>query len=153
LASIYTLGHTGKDFSIEDNNAVSQYREYYLRNSLRAGEIIEEIFDMIKIRDSDAIVYIFGDHGPYRSRGNASRRFEADPQFFVHDRFAVLGGIFPKGRCATYVRERDKKPFSTSIHGAEAIFKCFTGGSYKNKEQDDQIVGIFGEGINIKFEE
>ncbi|WP_171125290.1 MULTISPECIES: sulfatase-like hydrolase/transferase [unclassified Ruegeria] len=152
LASIYSPGHTRKDFLIEDEEANAAYNDYYLNKSLEARQTLDQLLDQLEREDPTAILYIFGDHGPWRSRGDRKTRFAKDPEFFVHDRFGILGGIFPKGRCKTYVNLRNEQPYTTSVQGAEAILKCLTEGRYQELDQDYRIRGRV-DGISSKFED
>lgn len=155
LASVYLPGHTSKDFLIEDEKAVQAYTEFYLKRSVEARETMNALLDQIEREDPTAIVYLFGDHGPWRSRGDWNKRFKENPEFFVHDRFGILGGLFPKGRCTTYVNRRNEQPYTISIQGAETILKCLTGGRYQELVQEYEINGVKGNvnDISVKFED
>jgi len=155
LAYVYSPGHTSKDFLIENEEAVIDYNKFYLESSLKTRNTISEILDQLERKDPTAIVYLFGDHGPWRSRGEWNARFKQDPDFFVHDRFGILGGLFPKGRCETYVKRRNEQPYTTSIQGAEAILKCLTGGRYQELAQEYEINRIKNNvnDISVKFED
>ncbi len=150
LANIYTPGHTKKDFVIENEKAVAAFNDYYQARSSQAQRVLNKLLDQLEREDPTAILYIFGDHGPWRSRGNWEARFEEDPVFFVHDRFGILGGVFPKGRCSTYVDMRNDQSYSTSIQGAEAILKCVTEGRYQELDQD-YIIERSPDGVSDKF--
>ncbi len=152
LASIYSPGHTGKDFFIEDEEADIAYNEFYLERSTEAQQTMERLLDQLEREDPTAILYIFGDHGPWRSRGTWETRFAHDPVFFVHDRFGILGGVFPKGRCKTYVDLRNEQTYTTSVQGAEAVLKCLTEGGYDELDQDYRINRSV-DGISNKFED
>ena len=113
---------------------------------------MKRLLDQLEREDPTAILYIFGDHGPWRSRGTWETRFAKDPEFFVHDRFGILGGVFPKGRCKTYVDLRNEQTYTTSVQGAEAILKCLTEGRYQELDQVYRINQSV-DGVSDKFED
>ncbi|MEM8775051.1 MAG: sulfatase-like hydrolase/transferase [Pseudomonadota bacterium] len=152
IASIYSPGHTKKDFSIEDEDDIAEFHEFYIRRSLTARDTLNQMLSRLEKEDPNAILYVFGDHGPYLTRGPYFAQFEKDPQFFVQDRFGILGAIFPKGRCSTYVDQINQLPVTMSVHGAEAILKCVTAGRYELLDQDYRIRSSV-EGISDKFED
>ncbi|UAB88968.1 hypothetical protein I5192_17385 [Ruegeria sp. SCSIO 43209] len=152
LASIYSPGHTGKDFFIEDEDADAAFDDFYMERSKEAQQTMKRLLDQLEREDPTAILYIFGDHGPWRSRGTWETRFAKDPEFFVHDRFGILGGVFPKGRCKTYVDLRNEQTYTTSVQGAEAILKCLTEGRYQELDQVYRINQSV-DGVSDKFED
>ncbi len=155
LSYVYSPGHTKKDFQIESEKDVEEYSAFYLRRSVETQNTMKKVLDKIAQNDPDAIVYFFGDHGPWRSRGKKTDRFLENPKFYVHDRHGILGGIFPKGRCKSHVDNRNKAVFTTSIQGAEAVLKCLTKGKYEEIKQDYTVWPNRKsfDGVSIKFED
>ena len=51
-----------------------------------------------------------------RPRCVAVRAFgvEDDPAFFLQDRFGILGGVYPRDRCAAQFDEAERKCYATT---------------------------------------
>lgn len=152
LAYQYSPGHTNKDFSIDNDEAVDDYRTFYLNRSIDTAETMRNLIETLKEKDPTALLYVFGDHGPWRSRGGRKKVFASDPEFYVHDRMGILGGIYPKGSCAEFVSARNQQAYTTSIQGAETILKCLTNGDYKEIDQLYDIKPSI-KGISSSFED
>jgi len=152
MAYIYSPGHTGV---FDHNNPVDieNYNNEYIENSKETAEILDTVFNYISTEDPTAILYIFGDHGPWRSR---ILRIEENPEFFVHDRYGVFGGIYPTGRCRDEVISQNRMPITTAIEGAETVLKCLTGNQYSYLEQryeiNESADGIQREFVDYSYE-
>ena len=68
---------------------------------------------------------MFGDHGMWLSRG---ADLEENPAFFLQDRFGILGGVYPRDRCAGYFDEAESKGYMTILDAVHAILTCLSGG-------------------------
>ena len=53
---------------------------------------------------------------------------EDDPTFFLHDRFAILGGVYPRERCVPELDEAERKGYMTSLDVVHAIIECLSDG-------------------------
>ncbi len=119
-------GHTDGSFRYDDraqrNAAVRQYSQRLDRDATRQLEVILE---HVKNNDPDAILYVYGDHGPWLSRGMS---FEDNPTFVVQDRLGVLGGVYPPDACTAYFDETLSKEYMTTLDGVHAILRCLSGG-------------------------
>ena len=76
--------------------------------------------------DPQAILLVYGDHGPFLSNGMA---FTAAPEFIVQDHYGALGGVHPPTACqdefdAAYARQ----PYLTLLDAAHAVLRCLAGG-------------------------
>ena len=80
---------------------------------------MRQIIDHVKNNDPEAILFVFGDHGAFQS---SRLKFEDDPTFFVLDRYAILGGVYPPDRCASISMKRRAGLHDDSGRGA-----CDTG--------------------------
>ena len=85
------------------------------------GQIIEHV----RSNDPTAIMFVFGDHGMHLSRGVD---VEEDPAFYLQDRFAILGGVYPPDRCGEYFDEAESKGYMTTLDAVHAILSCLSGG-------------------------
>ena len=127
MAHIDGPGHTFHEYRYDDQSRRNAFISRYTQ-SLRNGSAIrdlEAILEHLKHNDPDAILYVYGDHGPGLSQGVS---FEDDPTFVVQDKLGVLGGVYPPDACATYFDETLSKGYMTSLDGVHAILRCVSGG-------------------------
>ena len=125
IAHLYLPGHTPKIFSYDNRDDREEFPGQYQDRSNRAAKYLEQIFDHIKNNDPTAILFVFGDHGMWLSRG---AEIEDDPTFFLQDRFGILGGVYPPDRCAEYFDETESKGYMTILDAVHAILSCLSGG-------------------------
>ena len=97
IAYLYMPGHSPKSFNYDDKDDRIAYLERFEENFNRAAVYLKQIIEHLKINDPSAILFVYGDHGAWLSRGIA---IEEDPTFFLQDRFGILGGVYPPDRCA-----------------------------------------------------
>ena len=69
LSYIFSPKHTPKSFRWRKSETVDKYRQTYLRNSSTTAEYFEQLITFISREDPSAILYVFGDHGAFVSRG------------------------------------------------------------------------------------
>ena len=124
IAHLWMPGHTGR-FNYYDKEDRENYIEYYYRESNRAGLYLRQIIEHLRSNDPNAILFVFGDHGAKLSKGI---KIEEDPTFFLQDRFGVLGGVYPRDRCAEYFDEAESKGYVTILDAVHAILSCLSGG-------------------------
>ena len=124
IAHLFMPGHASKDRTMGRDRAEAFVRQYQ-RQSDKAAVYMRQIIDHVRSSDPEAILFIFGDHGTYFSGGIS---FEEAPNLFVHHRFAVLGGVYPRDRCAKYLDEVEGQGYMTTLDAVHAILKCLSGG-------------------------
>ena len=125
IAHHYLPGHTPKIFSYDNRDDREEFTRQYPDWSNKAAIYLGQIFDHIKISDPSAILFVFGDHGMWLSRG---MKIEDDPTFFLQNRFGILGGVYPPNRCAEYFDEVEGKGYMTILDAVHAILRCLSGG-------------------------
>ena len=86
---------------------------------------MERIIEHVRSNDPTAILLMFGDHGMHLSRGVDA---EDDPAFYLQDRFAILGGVYPPDRCEEHFDEAEAKGYMTTLDAVHAILGCLSGG-------------------------
>ena len=125
IAHLYLPGHTPKIFSYDNRDDREEFTRQYPDRSNKAAIYLGQIFDHIESNDPSAILFVFGDHGMWVSKG---AEIQDDPTFFLHDRFGVLGGVYPPDRCADYFDEAEGKGYMTILDAVHAILSCLSGG-------------------------
>ena len=139
IAHLYLPGHSPKIFDYDNSDDREQYLERFERNFNGAAIYLGQIVEHIKANDSDAILFVYGDHGAWLSRG---REIEADPTFFLQDRFGILGGVYPPDRCAAEFDEAESKGYVTSLDVVHAILECLSRGQSPLREpRNDRFWG------------
>lgn len=139
VSYIYSPGHTNKTYDHKDPAKRQAYLDEYLENSKETADSLSKIIAFLKENDPDAILYLSGDHGPWQSR---RVKFSDDPEFFVQDRHAVFGGIFPKGNCAESFSKPYTENFMTISQGSHMIIRCLTQGENAFIKMDDYTLPI-----------
>ncbi len=117
--------HTWLLFDYADPRDVEQYREKYVRNSNQGARLLAELMDALEEKDPEAILFVFGDHGP---RLTNDMTFGEDPDFFVKDNLGVLGGIWPRDTCESWFDDAEAKGWLTTLDAVHAILRCLSGG-------------------------
>ena len=125
MAHIYLPGHTTGRFRYDNERARREFGEWYRERSNRAAVYLGQIFEHVRSNDPTAILFVYGDHGMYVSRGVA---LEDDPTFFLQDSFGVLGGVYPPDRCEEHFGEEESKGYMTTLDAVHAILGCLSGG-------------------------
>ena len=96
MAHINAPGHTDGRYRYDDQTQRNiAIRRYSQRLDGDATHQLEAILEHLKNNDPDAILYVYGDHGPWLSRGMS---FDDNPAFVVQDRLGVLGRRVPSRR-------------------------------------------------------
>ena len=137
VSYIYSPGHTEKSYDHNDQQKRQNYLDEYLKNSNETADSLNKIITFLKKNDPSAILYLSGDHGPWQSR---RVKYEDDPEFFIQDRHAVFGGIFPKGNCTESFSKPYTENFMTISQGSHMIIRCLTGGENAFIELDDYVL-------------
>ena len=125
IAHLYLPGHTPKIFDYEDRRDRERFVERYQREFNRAAPYLQQIIEHLRANDPNSILFVFGDHGAWLSRG---LNVEDAPAFVLQDRFGVLGGVYPRDRCAPEFDEAERKDYVTSLDVVHAIIECLSGG-------------------------
>ena len=112
---------------------LESYKKSYLERSKETASYIQQLVDFVSSEDPNAILYVFGDHGVWLSK---FMKFEENKTFFVQDRFAIYGGIFPSNRCLNSFSKPYTDEFMTISQGGHMIIRCLTGGENAFVEQD-----------------
>ena len=145
-------GHASKLFDPDDLVGREEFFDRYERDFNKAAVYLEQIIDHLRTNDPNAILFVFGDHGPLLSRG---LEIEEDPTFVIQDWFGILGGVYPPDRCAAEFDEAESKGYVTSLDIVHAILECLSGGQSPLKEpRNDRFWGpIVPEDHSYKFED
>lgn len=146
LGYVYSPGHTPQNYDHSQEGSLETYQQFYLNGSKDTTGYLNELLSFIDQEDPNAIVYLFGDHGPWMSRRS---EFASESTFYVQDKFGVYGGIYPPDRCASTFDSHANLDFMTVSQGARLIIKCLSGGEDAFIVQNDYILpDAIGEGEN-----
>ncbi len=126
IAYIYAPGHTGKSFRYDNADQLEKFKAQHINDSARAARYLELILRHLEENDPGAILFVFGDHGPYLSRG--MDYVEANREFIIQDLYGILGGIYPRDTCAAYFDEISDQGYMTILDAVHAILRCLSGG-------------------------
>ena len=146
IAHLYMPGHTGPYFRYDDQDHLDQFKSSYTRGSNSAARYLEEIVAHLKHHDPNAILLVYGDHGPLVSQGMG---FDEAPEMVVQDRFGVLGGVYPRDRCSTYFDAAEEQGYLTVLDAVHAILGCLSGGQSVLVRPRQNRLGGFGGGVPL----
>ena len=125
IAHLYLPGHAPGTFDYENEGDRAQFLARFERRFNRAAIHLEQIIEHLRANDPNSILFVFGDHGAWLSRGFD---VDDDPAFFLQDRFGILGGVYPRDRCAPELDEAERKGYVTSLDVVHAILECLSDG-------------------------
>ena len=141
IAHLYMPGHTESYFRYDDQDHLDQFKSFYTRGSNSAARYLEDIVAHLKQHDPNAILLVYGDHGPLVSQGMG---FDEAPEMVVQDRFGVLGGVYPRDRCSTYFDAAEEQGYLTVLDAVHAILGCLSGGQSVLVRPRENRLGGFG---------
>ena len=154
MAHVIVLGHTYAGYGYDDQARRSaEIRRYTQRFDGSVSRYLEAILEHLRNNDPDAILYVYGDHGPWLSRGVS---FEDNPKFVVQDRLGMLGGVYPADACATYFDETLSKGYMTTLDGVHAILSCLSGGQSALKTSRAPVIlarYVIPDGMTRSYQE
>lgn len=143
IGHILTTRHTGYDFNITNETKFEEFRNSYLEQCNRTARLLKLILDHISKNDPDALVFVWGDHGPILSQHLSwDKRYDISSDhelvrssvFFAQDRFGVYGGIFNGGECTTKSFQINRT-YSTPQHVLRDILHCLADNKSIKKNQ------------------
>ncbi len=80
-------GHTYGKYNGNNREDFLAYRDYYLQGSRKISVFIKDYIALIRKHDTDGIIVIISDHGPFVSKGIDRTKLTADSQFDEKDIF------------------------------------------------------------------
>ncbi len=125
IAHLNAPGHTRQSYRYGDAGQPEAYRRRYINNSERAAGYLDLIIRHLEENDPDAILLVYGDHGPFLSKG---LQFEDDPEFVFQDNYGILGGVYPRDTCAGWFDEASAQGWMTILDAVHALLRCLSGG-------------------------
>ena len=125
IAHLYAPGHTGNSFRYGNMEQFEKYRSFYIAGCEEAARYLELIIRHLEDNDPNSILLVYGDHGPFVSRGV---EIDNDPKFVVQDYYGVLGGVYPPHACAPWFDEAMAHGYMTTLDAVHVILRCLSGG-------------------------
>jgi hypothetical protein len=131
------IGHTWKGYRHEKESDRKSFRDYYKEGSNNLTKLLPKLIGEIRDNDPRAIVFLFGDHGTYTSRGI---NCEDDPDFCVQDKYGIYGALLKtENKCASFqVNHYRENGYSTIERVIAGIIRCLAS----NPEAVDQAVNF-----------
>lgn len=126
LGYIFSPGHTNGSYRFGVKKDFQKFQKTYIKNSKKTALHLQKLLNFLKKNDPNALLFVFGDHGPRLSRGMNPYK---NPKFYIRDRYGVFAGTYPKEKCKDWYSELDKIEYSTPIQIAELTIKCLSGES------------------------
>ena len=144
LAHIYSPGHAGAHFDMHDQGHMAAFSARYLADIDYAARLLAQIVDHLEATDPNAILFVFGDHGPLLAQGMESSN---ELPFFITDHYATAGGVFPRHRCSSYLGRPATRAadYTTTLDAMHGILRCLSGGHSATKvEREHRVIIRYG---------
>ena len=127
LSYIYTYapGHTNLDYSHSDREH-ERYKAGYKSSQKQTTDYLQSMLDAIIANDPTGIVYVFGDHGAWMSRGVDLTPGTAE--FVIRDRHSVFSALYPGDACQAYIGHRSGEAYITPGLVIRQLITCLAGG-------------------------
>ena len=126
MAHLYAPAHTNLSFSYHDEGHLRAFSYHYVRRSIHAAHLLALLLNHLREHDPEAILLVYGDHGPFLSRNVA---FADAPEFVVQDHYGALGGVHPPDACAHWFDEvQQRLGYLTLVDAAHVVIRCLSGG-------------------------
>ena len=133
-------GHTPSSYRRGGRGEFERFRAGYLRSIETAAEHLDRIVRHVE-EDPGAILLVYSDHGMHLSR---SVTFKRDPEFFVQDRYGVLGGVFPPDACASRFDAAAAPGWMTVLDAVHVVLSCLSDGESAFVEPRTYMIDISG---------
>lgn len=117
-------GHTPLNYRRKQKE-FAKYRECFRHYSKIAARFLNKMLLEIRNADPTSIIFVFGDHGSYLSRGLS---YVDDPQFVVQDYHGVAGAVFGADDCMPFLRPPRGEAFQTTSRFVAGLLRCLSGG-------------------------
>ena len=140
LAHIYCPGHASLHFDMHNQDDMAAFRAQYIADVDVAAGFLAQIVDHLEVHDPNAILFVFGDHGPVLTQGVESSE---DVHFLITDRYATVGGVFPPHRCSPYLGRPANRAadYTTTLDAVHGILRCLSGGQSATRVQrHDRVI-------------
>jgi len=132
LTVAYSSSPGHADLSYDHRRADDRlaYRAEFNRNQMAAAAELRAMIATIRELDSEAIVLIFGDHGPIVPFvAERESNYLAAPEFYVQTSHAVRMAVWPASACAREFDDASSKAgFVTIAMAVRAIITCLADG-------------------------
>lgn len=140
IAHVYTPGHVARSFRYDVSESINKYKAYYLSGlNERALPYLQTIVRHLERNDPDAILFVYGDHGPRLSQGLS---FADNREFVIQDHYGVLGGIYPRDACADWFDDTLSQGPLTTLEAVHTILRCLSDGETVYPSPDHIKYGI-----------
>lgn len=118
------LGHSAMDFQSDSDEDLAEYVTFFEKQQqTMMVPWARELIAQVHATDPNAIVFVFGDHGPYLSRSIT----QADnPTFYAQDRFGIFGAVLPTTQpCAAAEHlTHYADPYATPSRVLAGVIRC-----------------------------
>jgi hypothetical protein len=132
-----------------DGRQFGGFQDVYRRNAAEAAGMLDRMLADIRTSDPEAIVFVFGDHGAWISRGMA---YGEKPEFVVQDRHGILGAVFGAEACMPFLQPAGGARFQTSSRVVAGILQCLAGGE-SPLTKDYDFGRIYQAPTTMRFED
>lgn len=145
IGHILSPRHTNYDFDITKNEMFSNFKNEYVFNANKTAKLMDIVLEHIKKNDDDAIIYVWGDHGPILSQHlswderyiqNSNHHLVKSRKFFIQDRLGTFGGVYHNGKVCNQSDFNLKRQFNTPQHILKDMLYCLSDDISRKRNAD-----------------
>lgn len=135
IGHILSTRHTSYEFDITNKEMFSEFKTEYVTQANKTAKLMKIVLDHIKKNDENALIYVWGDHGPVLSQHlswddrydkNSSHPLVQSTKFFIQDRLGTFGGVYHDGSVCNSEVFQTQRRFNTPQHILKDILYCLS---------------------------
>tara|TARA_B100000609_G_C16881334_1_gene264958 strand:- start:23 stop:505 length:483 start_codon:yes stop_codon:yes gene_type:complete len=123
----------------------SEFKTEYVTQANKTAKLMKIVLDHIKKNDENALIYVWGDHGPVLSQHlswddrynkNSSHPLVKSTKFFIQDRLGTFGGVYHDGSICNSEDFQTNRRFNTPQHILKDILYCLSDSKSRDLYND-----------------
>lgn len=145
IGHILSTRHTSYEFDITNKEMFSDFKREYFTKANETAKLMKIVLDHIKKNDKNALIYIWGDHGPVLSQHlswddryneKSTHPLVRSPKFFIQDRLGTFGGVYHNGSVCNLESFQTQRSFNTPQHIIKDILYCLSDAKSREINKD-----------------
>jgi len=145
IGHILSTRHTSYEFDITNKEMFSDFKTEYVTKANETATLMKIVLDNIKKNDKNALIYVWGDHGPVLSQHlswdnryneKSTHPLIQSPKFFIQDRLGTFGGVYHNGSVCNLGDFQTQRIFNTPQHIIKDILYCLSDAKSREINKD-----------------
>ena len=145
IGHVLSTRHTSYEFDITNKEMFSDFKTEYVTKANETALLMKIVLDHIKKNDKNALIYVWGDHGPVLSQHlswdnryneKSTHPLIQSPKFFIQDRLGTFGGVYHNGSVCNLGDFQTQRIFNTPQHIIKDILYCLSDAKSREINKD-----------------